>query len=168
LDRVGEMLCLTKESKRSVREFNELRNKIVHYGNKGVEDIACVEAILVKAWPFMKLFYEKAYEGADISMVLETEEEEREIEVVARYLECVRLNPSLPFEKMLHTFDRAFHRDRVIGQAHLLYDEEGIGIDITFQRWDIYDRAHSAWDTRWNMVLDQESSIAVSVTQTTL
>jgi hypothetical protein len=58
LRRVDEILDLSKDRKRALGEFNNLRNKIVHFGDKNINHIECAEAILKKMWPFLKDFYE--------------------------------------------------------------------------------------------------------------
>jgi hypothetical protein len=99
-------------------------------------------------WPFLRQFYKKAYD-ADISLVFDKEEQARELDVVSDYLDLCLSDPKLPTGKLLHTFECAFHQDYVIGVGNLLFDEEGVEIDIREQRWDIYSRTHRTLDSRW-------------------
>jgi hypothetical protein len=74
LRRVDEILVLPKELTGVLIELNNLRNKIVHFGDKDLDELDCATAILKQAWPFLKHFYARAY-VADISMILRTEEQ---------------------------------------------------------------------------------------------
>src|SRR5262245_38676204 len=73
LNRVGEMLRLPKETRAALIDFNVLRNKIVHFGDKNISYIECIKGVLNQAWPFLVRLYQQSY-GIDISMIFGAEE----------------------------------------------------------------------------------------------
>lgn len=143
IKRVDGILRLDKATKQSLNDLNALRNRIVHFGDKDISDVECTVAILKTAWPFLKYLYEQSW-STDISMILRTEEEARELDTTSEYLDVVISASKAPYGKLWHTFSCAFNYNLVVGSGHRLFDERGWAIDITERRWDIYERAHGS------------------------
>jgi hypothetical protein len=108
-------------------------------------DFEYSEAILTIALPALQEFYSKAYDGLALND-LTGPDLMREICVAQAYAAEVRKDPALPTGLLLHTFKCRYQEPLIIGQANLLFDDEGNMVDLGWDRFEINRRLHSKLD----------------------
>lgn len=102
--RVRELVPLLPEySKAGFNGLTKLRNGITHSGAELERESEYLEAILSVCLPMIENFYDKAYDGLKIDSLLGAPRM-REIRVSQAYLAEIRKYPTLPREKLLHTY----------------------------------------------------------------
>ena len=74
----------------------------------------------------------------------------RELRVAQQYLAAIEQDEDLPKERLLHTFTCKYQESRVVGLAHLLFDDDGNPLDLGWDRHKVNTRIYSKLDSEPN------------------
>ena len=167
--RVSEMIDFPSETSKSLKKLNNLRNEIVHFGDKGRDIKDCIDVILNIIWPFLKSFYQKAYDLKIEDFIFHPLA--REINIAQGYFNLTKENKALPVKNIFHPFSIRKNLDHILGSANLLIDEKGYQIDLSEERFEINQKIYDKFDSKWSLlgknvidcVICGDSEIIVSV-----
>jgi hypothetical protein len=152
-----------REMSPSLRSFKDaglgrltaLRNQITHLGAEENREFEYSQAILKIAIPAIEEFYEKCYDGLSLTTLI-GEVLLRELRVAQQYLLAIDEDESLPTGRLLETFICKYQEPLVFGVAHLLFDEVGNMLDLSWDRSEvnrkIYSRLDSQYDKRGSLL----------------
>jgi hypothetical protein len=125
--RVNEMIPFAITSG-AVQSLNKLRNQIVHHGGTEENDFPYLDVILNVALPLLVDLYNRGYSLDVRDWILAPRA--RELDVAREYLSLAKANATLPRTGILHTFQRKYFADVVLGVGNLLFTEEGEQRDV--------------------------------------
>jgi hypothetical protein len=146
--RVREMVpALRSFTEVGLDRLTKLRNGITHRGAEQEKEFEYSGAILNVALPALDEFYKEAYDGLSLQDLI-GQNLLRELHVAQSYLAMIETDETLPRERLLHTFRCEYQKDLIIGTANLLFDEDGVMLDLSDYRYNVNRKLYAEFDRR--------------------
>lgn len=147
--RVREMVpALRSFTEVGLGRLTKIRNGITHRGAEQEKEFEYSQAILTVALPALDEFYKESYDGLSLEDLL-GQDLLRELHVAQSYLAMIDKDDTLPKHRLLHTFACEYQKNLIIGAANMLFDEEGVRIDLSDYRYNVNTKLYTELDRRW-------------------
>jgi len=148
--RVKEMIPFGT-TRGAVESLNKLRNEVVHHGGVPKDNFAYLDAILNVALPLLGELYSRGYNLHLRDWILAPLA--RELEVARQYVGLAKVNQALPRTMILHTFQRRYFADAVVGVGNLLFTASGEQRDVDEWMEDVNRAARTQAESKgWDII----------------